>query len=235
MSPDPLDVELRALGRSLDASTPPGLVEAVMARVAAERAPSSWWARRWRALVGGLAAVVLVGALTPPVRAAVVQWLGLGAVEVREVEGAPPGGAPAPPTAAGVPLAAARGMVGFPVAVPARLGEPGSVEVSEDRQRVSMSWRDGAVRLDQVAGTLAPYFAKTVYDRVVFTSVLGREALWLAEPHRLEVVGAGGRERVEPPRLAGSTLIWTSGDVTYRLEGVPTREEAVAIAESTAS
>ncbi|MFC5289481.1 hypothetical protein ACFPM7_20710 [Actinokineospora guangxiensis] len=229
MSADPLATELRALGRSLEASAPPELVEAVMARVAAEPR-LSWWSRRWRAVVGGIAAVVLVGALTPPVRAAVVQWL--GAVAVWEVAGAPPGGVPAPPVAGGVALAEARSSVSFPVAVPGALGEPRSVEVSGDRQRVSMSWRDGSVRLDQVAGTLAPYFAKTVYDRVVFTSVRGGEALWLAGPHRLEVVGAGGRERVEPPRLAGSTLIWVAEGVTFRLEGVPTREEAVAIAES---
>jgi hypothetical protein len=229
VSADPLATELRALGRSLDASAPPELIEAVMARVAAEP-KHSWWARRRRAVVGGIAAVVLVGALTPPVRAAVVQWL--GAVAVWEVEGSPPGGAPAPPVAGGVALAEARSVVSFPVVVPVSLGEPASVEVSGDRQRVSMSWRDGAVRLDQVAGTLAPYFAKTVYERAVFTTVRGGEALWLAEPHRLEVVGVGGRERVEPPRLAGSTLIWVSEGVTFRLEGVPTRDEAVEIAES---
>ena len=227
MSPDPLATELRALGRSLEESAPPELVEAVMTRVAAEPR-LSWWARRWRAVVGGVAAVVLVGALTPPVRAAVVQWLGV--VTVREVEGTPPGEVRVPRAAGGVALAEARSVVSFPVVVPAALGEPASVEVSQDRQRVSMSWP--GVRLDQVAGTLAPYFAKTVYDRVVFTRVRGGEALWLAEPHQLQVVGAGGRERVEPARLAGSTLIWVSGGVTLRLEGVATREEAVAIAES---
>ncbi|GAA4448059.1 hypothetical protein GCM10023148_54150 [Actinokineospora soli] len=118
----------------------------------------------------------------------------------------------------------------FPVAVPARLGEPESVAVSADRQAVSMSWRGGAVRLDQVAGTLAPYFTKTVYDQVVFTTVRGAEALWLPSAHHLVVNGAGGRERVEPPRLAGPTLIWVAGQVTFRLEGDFDRDEAVAIA-----
>ena len=237
MSPDPLISELRSLGRALDAPAPDALVVAVAARVAAEPAPAppSWLDRlraRWRGLVGALLAILLVGALTPPVRAAVAEWLGFGAVEVRTAEGVPPSSAPPPPTASGAGLAEARAAVAFPVVVPGVLGEPASVEVSADRQAVSMSWRGGAVRLDQVAGTLAPYFSKTVYDQVVFTTVRGQEALWLASPHHLVVNGAGGRERIEPPRLAGATLIWVSGQVTFRLEGDLSQEEAVAIAES---
>lgn len=228
MSRDPLADELRSLGRSFDSPPPDALVDAVVARVAASPVPRrSWLQRRWRALVGGLTAVVLVGALTPPVRAAVAEWLGIGAVEVRQGAGPPPSSAPPPPGAAGMPLDQARATVAFPVEVPAALGEPASVEVSADRRVVSMSWRDGAVRLDQIAGALAPYFVKTVYDEVVFTTVHGREALWLPSAHEIVV-----SERRVPPRLAGPTLLWTSGQVTMRLEGDLTMAEAVAIASS---
>ncbi|GGS47446.1 MULTISPECIES: hypothetical protein [Actinokineospora] len=231
---DPLEVELRELGRSLDAPVPPGLPAAVMARVSAEPTRPrlhTWLSKRWRALVGGLTAVVLVGALTPPVRAAVAEWLGLGAVQVRTGTGAPPSSAPPPPTATGTSLADAREKAAFPVAVPARLGEPDSAEVSPDGQVVSLSWHDGAIRLDQVAGALAPYYIKTVHAQVHITTVRGGEALWLATPHELVVAGPGG-ERTEPPRLAGATLIWQSDGVTLRLEADLTLDEARAIAES---
>ncbi|MGX7825760.1 hypothetical protein ACTG9Q_11770 [Actinokineospora sp. 24-640] len=235
MSADPLPTELRDLGRSLEVTVTEDFTAAVMTRIEAEPAPrrrgTAWLARRWRALVGALTAVVLVGALTPPVRAAVAEWLGLGAVSVRTGTGAPPSSAPPPPTAAGGSLDQARSRAVFPIAVPARLGDPASVEVSADGRVVSMSWRDGAVRLDQVAGTLSPYFTKTVHGQVVFTTVRGAEALWLPGPHRL-VVDSSGVERVEPPRLAGATLIWQTGDITLRLEGDLSRADAVAIAES---
>lgn len=237
MSGDPLADELRTLGRALDAPPPDSLVAAVVERVGAEPVPArpSRWDRlrsRWRALVGALTAVVLVGALTPPVRAAVAEWLGIGAVEVRHGHGAPPGAAPPPPTAAGTPLERARAAVAFPVGVPAALGEPASVEVAADLRVVSMSWRGGALRLDQVDGVLAPYFVKTVYGDVVFTTVHGREALWLPSAHEIVVNRAAGEEHRVPPRLAGPTLLWTSGQVTLRLEGAPAMDEAVAIAES---
>ncbi|MGW5055279.1 hypothetical protein [Actinokineospora sp. NPDC004072] len=230
---DPLADELRELGRSINPPAPPDLTAAVMARVAAEPRPARLRLRalRRRAVAGGLAALVLAGALTPPVRAAVVEWLGIGAVQIQPGVGDPPTSAPPPPTAAGLSLAEARALAGFPVAVPARLGEPDSAAVSADGHVVSLSWRDGAIRLDQVAGTLAPYFTKLVYDRVRHTTVRGEAALWLATPHELVVVAPSG-ERVEPPRLAGATLIWQSGGVTFRLEGELTLAEALAIAES---
>ena len=237
MSGDPLADELRALGRAVAAPPPDSLVAAVVDRVGAGPAPArpSWWERlrsRWRALVGALTALVLVGALTPPVRAAVAEWLGIGAVAVRHGHGASPSGAPPPPTAAGTPLERARAAVAFPVEVPAALGEPASVAVASDLRVVSMSWRGGAVRLDQVGGLPAPYFVKTVYDEVVFTSVHGREALWLPSAHELVVNGTAGEEHRVPPRLAGPTLLWTSGQVTLRLEGEQAMADAVAIAES---
>ncbi|CRK56561.1 hypothetical protein [Alloactinosynnema sp. L-07] len=243
---DPLIRDLRALGASLPAPEPAAeLTAAVLARVATEPVPVKagrfrrivWWARaRWRALVSLLTGLVLVGALTPPVRAAVAEWFGFGAVEIRTSTGAGPSTAPAPPTALGaVTLDQARTMVAFDVVVPEALGPPAATWVSADRVAVSMSWTggpDGPVRLDQVGQRLAPYFVKTVYDEVEFTSVGGAEALWLPRPHHIVVQAPDGSQRTEPARLAGRTLIWQSGNVTLRLEGDLDRERAVAIAES---
>lgn len=238
---DPLIRELRALGDDLPSPAPTdALTAAVLARVADEPVPARarlprrivWWLRaRWRALVSLLTGLVLVAALTPPVRAAVAQWLGIGAVEVRTSTGAPPATAPPPPTAArGITVEQARDLVAFDVVVPAELGTPSGVEVSADRAVVSMSWP--GVRLDQIGARLAPYFIKTVYDEVEFTDVRGADAFWLASAHEVVVQAADGSQRREPARLAGRTLLWMSGGVTLRLEGDLDRDRAVAIAES---
>lgn len=244
MATDPLE---RAL-RELDPRVPPlsaGFTEAVLAKVATEPVPVrrawprrvlAWVGDRWRALLAAFTGAVLVAALTPPVRAAVEDWLGLGAVAVEVSPGPSLPSAPAPPAAAGVDLETARGLVSFDLPVPAVLGEPSGVEVSQDRAVVSMSWTgpDGPVRLDQVGSPLAPYFVKTVRSPVEFTSVRGQRALWIDGPHELVVQDPGGRQRTEPARLAGRTLIWESVGRTLRLEADISLARAVEIAESAA-
>ncbi|WP_436498790.1 hypothetical protein [Actinokineospora sp. HUAS TT18] len=237
---DPLIRDLRALGDHLPSPEPTAaLTAAVLARVATEPVPVkagrirrlvAWARARWRALVSLLTGLVLVGALTPPVRAAVAEWFGIGAVEVRTTTGAAPPTAPPPTIEGGVTLEEARELVRFDVVVPSALGAPSQVGVSADRMVVSMAWP--GVRLDQVGARLAPYFVKTVYDEVEFTMVDGDEALWLPSPHEIVVQSPGGAQRAEPARLAGRTLIWQTGNVTLRLEGDLDRARAVEIAES---
>jgi hypothetical protein len=45
-------------------------------------------------------------------------------------------------------------------------------------------------------------------------------------------VGRDGVERTGTARLAGPTLIWSSGELTYRLEGLADLAEARTVAES---
>ena len=56
----------------------------------------------------------------------------------------------------------------------------------------------------------------------------------MAAPHDVTYVDRDGVERTATTRLAGPTLVWQSGAVTYRLEGLPTKEEAVEVARSVA-
>ena len=86
---DQLEDELRALGRTLVVAAPrDDLVERVLTRLPAtprrRRTPWAWLMARRRRLVAVIIAVLLIGlGLTPPVRAAVVEWLRIGGVLIR--------------------------------------------------------------------------------------------------------------------------------------------------------
>jgi hypothetical protein len=240
---DELARDLTALGRT--AAVPPptgGLETAVMARVAVLPAPrrpaavaADWWRehRRRFALLAG--AVLLALLATPPVRAAVADWFGFGAVKVEQRDSGPTGPASPPPTVApGRPASEAAAAVGFSVSVPAELGEPDGVHVAADRASVSMSWttaQDGVLRLDQFGARLDFAVVKRA-PGVLFTDVGGGDGVWFEEPHEIALLENDGTPVRHSARLAGHTLIWQDGDVTLRLEGDVSLERAVQIAES---
>lgn len=244
---DALAAELVALGRMVPVPTAaPDLEAAVLARVAllpppapagalerAVRRTGDTVARRRRA-VAAAAVALLVGLLAaPPVRAAVADWFGFAGVRVHRGAGPDASAAPTPPPATGGGLAEARRLVRFQPLVPAALGRPAAVEVSDDRWVLSMSWTgpDGPLRLDQFDGRLDYTFAKTAPD-AEFTTVDGDVALWFPSPHEVVLLDADGTRRTESARLAGHTLIWERAGTTLRLEGDVDLERAREIAAS---
>lgn len=251
MTDDAYDAQIRdlvVLGRSIDPSPSAVLVtESVMARVAALPEPTR--ASRFRRLLGTTArwleprgrraavtavAVVMALLATPPVRAAVADWLGFGGVIVEP--GSPaPGPAPPPPEVPGGPsVAQAASTVGFTLWVPSELGTPHGLEVSSDRRIVSMTWSDtgdGVIRLDQFDGRLDYTIAKRS-PGVRFVPVAGNDALWFEEPHEVALLEPDGSRRTETARLAGHTLIWQADHTTLRIEGDVTLQRATDIAES---
>lgn len=244
--PDALVDELARLARGVAVPDNERLTTAVMTRVAAlpTPVPPRSWAQRFAALVETprrrvalvLAAVLFAIAVTPPVRAAVLDWLGFHGVFVER--GTPREGPAGPPPEVphGGSVSEAAASVGFPVWVPTELGPPDGVEVSADARMVSMSWSggpDGVVRLDQFDARLDFSVAK-VSPTVRYASVGGSDALWFEEPHEVDLVDADGTRRSEAARLAGHTLIWPSGVTTLRLEGDLDLARAVEIAESAA-
>ncbi|WP_426244106.1 hypothetical protein [Nocardioides sp. LHG3406-4] len=234
-----LESRLLDLGRAVRVDPPIDLAERVLARLAAEPAPSrlstvtSWVRARARWLAALIVGLLGLGIVLSPVGAEVREWFGFHGVVVEE--GLPEvGGEPYVPAAEGrVSLDEAERLAGFDVTVPAALGQPDRVAVSPDRALVSMTWGSGAetLRMDQFDGELEPRFWKTSLDAEL-VPVGGFEALWFPTPHEVVLLVDGAMARSYPPRLAAATLIWVRAGVTMRLEGDLSRDRAAEIAES---
>ena len=242
---DPLQDELRALGRTLLVDPPPDdLVERVLARLPEQRrrrTPWAWLRTRRRRLLAVVIAVLLGLGLTPPVRAAVVEWLRIGGVLIRTAPSVPgPSPTPQPPPRSDptVSLARAQALVSFPIGVPAELGPPDRISVSADRRVVSMDWGSGPgqLRLDQFDGRLSWIFIKRAREPFEVITVHGRDAVWFGSAHEVAYVDRDGIERTEQARIAGPCLIWERSAagrrVTMRLEGDQAMDRAVTVAES---
>ena len=235
---DALVTELRALNSWLDVPEPVDQRAAVRSRLS--RPSSGHRVRRW--VVAVVAALVGTVTVVAPARAAVVDAVGgllrVAGIEIRR-EPAPDGlpARPSPlPSLRPVALDEARRVAVFPVRVPAVLGVPEQVLLADPDARgaprvVTMSFRRGAVRFDQFDGAVSPVFFKSAPDGQ-WTEVGTSTAVWLPGPHPVTYIDRDGTERTETARLAAPTLIWSTGTVTYRLEGLSTLEEARAAAGS---
>jgi hypothetical protein len=236
--------ELRELGRWLETPAP-DVTGAVRARLVARRASvPTWFAavpRRW--LVAAAAVVVAVAiAVVPQGRAAVAHavtgLLRFAGVEVRQGQPAPAASPEPLPSIRSAGLDEARRRAHIPVRVPARLGVPEEVQLADPARDgaprvVSLLYRGGTVRLDEFDGRLEPAFLKTMATADArWVDVAGFGGLWFPTPHGLTYIDRHGVPHEETSRMTGSTLVWSDGVVTYRLEGPIPFEEATAIARS---
>ena len=146
-------------------------------------------------------------------------------------------------------LAAAQARAGFHVLVPQTLGTPDEVYVAEPppggevtlvyRSRPDLpSTRETGVGalLGQFRGTVqAGLFQKLLGpdSQVVATTVAGQPGYWITgSPHLFLYQDPNGVVRQESIRLAGNTLIWEQGGITFRLESALDEEGALKVAES---
>ncbi|MEU6391424.1 hypothetical protein [Streptomyces sp. NPDC046939] len=257
-----LPEELRALGRLLEGPENAGetMAERVLAQILAERAPTPvveargpvrllqgirrWARRRWRALVAVLCGAATIVVFTPPVRAAVADWFGFGGVEVHyDPSATPSAGAHVPGCGASLSPEEAVRQAGFEPAIPSELGRPEALTVTRvpgDRALLTLCWRaDGrTVRLNEYPAHLDVGFAKTVPLHPRWVTVSGLAGLWFTDEHRLSfwMYDKHGHRWTRSERTAGPTLLWTRAtggeDLTLRLEGVASMDEALKIAES---
>ena len=233
---DDLIAELRELGAHL------AVPEAADQRVAVRERLAAPANRRWRVwLAAAVAAVAVTVGAVEPARAAVAHVvasvLRVAGIEVERSERAAqvaPDPSPLPSTGA-VGLAEAKQRAPFVVRMPAALGPPERVELADPDNTgaprvVSALYRGGTVRFDQFDGSAGAFFKQA--REAEWTDVGGSTAIWLPGPHTLTYVDRAGVERSATARLATPTLVWEHGQVTYRLEGFTSLDEARAAATS---
>jgi len=237
----------------------PDLSQAVLNRLASRRQRRT---RRTLVVVGVLAALLLAVVLfVPPVRAAILEWIRIGAVRIFLVQPTPTATPTARPGnfATFVPtseptstplssvldlsgqttLADAQSKSGFSIrlpAYPADLGLPDHVFVQDlGGTAVVLVWMDRA-QPDHVKLSLTEsasdtiLFQKFAPKSIENATVNGQTALWMDGPYLL-VSGAGDATYT---RLvaAGHTLVWSDGQLSYRLEIRSDLVSAIRLAES---
>ena len=237
-----LELQLRDLGRSLAYPQTPDLAGGVRARLA-ER-PRPWWRARTRRHGLAIALAVLAVAVAavmavPPARTSILRLLRIGSATVERVETLPP--ARERPLTAGlgraVPIDEGARLAGFRMLLP----PPGErVESLYVRDRVQSALFDvpgaGPVLLTEIAGSGQFDFAKKFSaprTSIEEVSINGAFGIWMTGArHVVTFEDRSGRVQQFTTRLAGNVLLWTRGDLTLRLEGELTKEQAVELAES---
>jgi len=229
-----LSDELRELGHLLDAHPPDDLADRVITGLSAPPAGPSRW--RTVAIAALVALVVAAGvvAVSPPVRAAIARFF-FGGVTVH----VGPSGAPTPVASPSLPgehrtdVAGAGREVGFRVRLPAGLGAPTEVTVTEGRV-VSLFYArpGGTVRIDEFAGDLGPVWDKYALVMAQAVTVGTDRALWFDSPVTVEYVDRDGDPIPGSARSTATTLIWIDGPLTFRLDGITSRAGAIALAET---
>ncbi len=201
-------------------------------------------------VAGALAVILLLLALTlaiPPVRAAVFEFLQIGAVGIFVSE-EPPATELAPgPTlldlAGATTLAKASDRIDFAIRLPtypADLGPPDQVYLQElakqtdDGQVVILVWQDPSHPEEALLSLYQidlPFYGikQASIDILRQTTVAGLPAFWVQGPHQIQLTGDDYQDWVF---VAGNVLIWTDDEMTYRLESGLSLDEAVRIAES---
>jgi hypothetical protein len=224
----------------------------------AERRAQPWWSRlglnrSTLAPVAATLAVILVAAflLTPDLAARAAQVLGLPGVQIYQVPQSPTARPNASlPTFAGQRVATtaeASRIAGFAVRAPAALGEPSAIYVETAPVRVTIVYASvKAIPVSPQAGVSAIVveFKGTIETQIMAKAIgpgtfldavpLGSGVAYYlsGQPHQFFFRDPAGNLQPETLRLAGNTLLWEAGGVTYRLEAQVSKEEAVRIASS---
>jgi hypothetical protein len=227
-----LETALRQLGREVEFPSTPDLASAMREHL--ERPP-----RFWRRPVAIALAVVVVGAIAavfavPQSRSAILDWLGLRNVSVVRVEKLPVVSAQGRlDLGRQVTLDEAKRRASW-LLVPD--SEPDSAWVNEALPggKVSLLWGTPSnIRLLLTEFTGRTYVEKVIQgDTQVERVKIGGAGVWFQGPHVVMFQDRDGRFRESHARLARNTLVWQMGDVTLRLEGGLTRDEALRIART---
>lgn len=249
-----LEVLLMRSGKSIAYPATPPFAARVSARLAADSPLRFAWAPR-RAFLLAIAIVAAIVLLLefPETREALAQLLGLRTIRI--IPATPTSTLISPssivlpsPTSGEVraqccetTLAEAQAKSRFkillpPSQTPSRVYLQSIPDFGNDAQQVILVFGD--LKTPQFLLYQATNF---LYGKIVSggtqiseTRVKGQRALWLTgAPHLLVYLDSNNRIRFESERVVNlNTLGWESGDLTYRLETILSREDAIRIAES---
>lgn len=256
---DDLILALNELGERLD--IPPGdPIAAAVARIrtapTSRRTGSAPWrpGRRGRRVLAAAAAALLVGLaatlVAPASRDAVARLLGIGSVTVTYTDEVPVGAGRTYDLGTPVSLAQAEARAaaaGWSLAAPTGAGDPARAFVGRPAGAVNLVWAPAAQRpeiADSGIGLLLTAMPGTTDaggmskqatggTTVQLVRVGDDAAYWIeGEPHEVVMTDRNGDVVHDSARLAGNTLIWTDGDVTYRLESALDRDQAIDLAST---
>jgi hypothetical protein len=199
----------------------------------------------------GLILVLLLAIMVavPEIRASVLEFLSIGAMQFINTTNSSLSPSPAP-TAGPTPslpllefgrvvsLEEAQAEVAYPIPLPIEpyeLGNPDLVYLQESQMPVVVLIWDKPVSLDTPQLMLYIFdssdtFFKFAPDEPQFTTVNENRAVWLTSPHLMEYMEQSGE--LISREVVGSVLIWEQDGLTYRLEGSLRLEQAVQIAEA---
>lgn len=235
---------LATLDRDRTFPPTPALAASVAARLLADRTAGSrprlpGLAIRSRRRILALAAVGVLALLSLALGARLV----LGSAEIRIQPGVTPSGPPLGPNELGAPVPVDRvsAAAGFRVHLPAGPDPDEAYLIETDTGTgVLLAWEAeaGSPSLPGTPWRFAlmevvsdgEQMVKTVarFEDVRDVTVGGRSAFWITIPHQLLIeTDAGTREF----SVAGNVLIWTQGDITFRLETPLGRTDAISLAE----
>jgi hypothetical protein len=254
-----LEATLTDIGERLAYPRPTRLGDAVRARLREPRARHWWDALRspryaFLPVASTLVLLLLVSLVAlPGVRAAADEFLQLRGINIFRTAATP--SAPAASAPAGfqgqrVTLEEARRRAPFLLAPSdSRLGAPDEIYIDQIQagDRVTLVYVSRAgIPVSRDAGVSAAVIAfrgrvnEALFGKVASpgtviedVTVNGGRGFWIeGAPHQFFYLDAAGNPWPETLRLAGNTLLWEQGGVTFRLEAQVTREEALRIAAS---
>lgn len=184
--------------------------------------------------------LLLLGILfsVPQIRASVLDYIQLGAGNFLMV----PDMTPFPTLAvaqldAGIEMSLeeAEAIVDYPLNPPSELGRPAVVYLQEARlPMVILVWYEPegftASRILLYVIDSRDTFFKFAPDEPENLTIHGRQAFWFTGPHLLEFIEVSSQHLSR--QVEGNVLVWEVNNLTYRLEGEMSVEEALRIAES---
>lgn len=267
---DALEIRLKAAARQMAYPPTPDLAAQVNRRLSQTGRRSPAVLPRFAWVLLALVVALLASLSVPQVRAALLEFIQVGAIRIRLIQPTViPGLTPAPtqPPGTASPAATAEPTLtatatptalpvldrlagettleeaqlgaGFEILLPAYpedLGDPHRVYSQKiGGPAVLLLWFEPAqpnlVRLSLLILTNETLAIKGEPRLLQITQVNGEQALWTEGAHVLELA-APSDMAFEKFIINGHVLIWTQGDLTYRLETTLNLEEAIRIAES---